>query len=140
MKLMGRLVVMTALVAGCDIVGPKPVCGCTPLVGGSAVIAGRVVTAADAAAPGATVTLQLLNDAPCQNVTPNFLQVKAVAAGSDGRFKLTEAWSGGSKCFRLFARPAGAASGATSDTQIVNITYGAGGAVPDSVELLLRLK
>ena len=139
MKWKTRLVVMTALVAGCDIVGPKPVCGCPP-TGGWASINGRVVTASDALAPGATVTLQLLNDAPCENVTPSSLQVKLTTAAGDGRFRLIEAWAGGSKCFRLFARPAGAAAGATSDTQIVNIVYGAVGAVPDSVELLLRLK
>lgn len=130
---------MAALVAGCDIIGPKPVCGCTP-IGGWAAITGRVVTASDAAAPGAVVTLQLLADAPCANVTPASLQVRMATAGADGRFRLIEAWSGGSKCFRLFARPAGAATGATSDTQVVNIQYGVGGAVPDSVELLLRLK
>ncbi len=134
-----RLGVLGLLVMACDILGPTPVCACSP-IGGWAAITGRVVTASDAAAPGAVVTLQLLADAPCENVTPSSLQVRMATAGDDGRFRLIEAWSGGNKCFRLFARPAGAATGATSDTQVVNIQYGVTGAVPDSVELLLRLK
>lgn len=139
MKLTKRIEVMTAIVAGCDIVGPKPVCGCSPSASAAA-ITGRVMTASDAAAPGATVTLQMLNSAQCENGTPSSLQVKTTTAAEDGRFRLVEARDRGSLCFRLFARPAGASAGATSDTQIVNIVYGAEGAVPDRVELLLRLK
>ena len=138
MKWKTRLVVMTALVAGCDIIGPRPVCGCSPTESWAS-INGRVVTASDAVAPGATVTLQPLN-AQCESATPPSLQVKTTTSTEDGRFRFIEARGMGTICFRLFARPAGAAAGATSDTQIVSIVYGAGGAVPDSVELLLRLK
>jgi hypothetical protein len=141
MKLTGRIVVMTALMAGCDILGPKPVCGCSPLGGGTAVIAGRVLTASDAPAPGASVTWELLTNAPCQNSPTPSLMKAVVTANNDGRFRHTTSWSGGNKCFRVFARAQGATSGSpSSDTQVVNINFALEGPVPDSVELLLRLK
>ena len=139
MKMFFRLTVLVLFIAACDIIGPKPVCGCTPHAG-LAVITGTVRSADDALAPGALVTMQVLEDAPCQNVSPQATITAVATAGSDGRFRHSTAWVGGSKCFRLFARPPGAASGVTSDTQVVNIDFQMSGAVPDSVELTLKLK
>lgn len=140
MKTLMRLLPLVLIVAACDILTPKPVCGCTPLGGGSAVVTGIVRNSSDALAPGALVTMQVLQDAPCQNVTPSATITTIVTAGADGRFRQPTAWGGGNKCFRLFARPAGSPAGVTSDTHIVNIEFRYEGAVPDSVELLLRLK
>ena len=141
MKTMFRMAALAVALTACDsIIGVRPVCACSPPGGGTAIIAGQVVTAADAPAAGAVVTWEVLNNAPCQNTASPSAMKAVVTASADGRFRHPTAWSGGNKCFRVFARAQGAAPGsASSDTHVVNIDFGLQGAVPDSVELLIRL-
>lgn len=138
---MRRLRLLVALagaaVGSCTFI--TDTCACTRVVP-FAVIAGAVRTSANAAAPAASVTLEVLPDAPCNAAAPGALNPVIIAASGDGRFRHPVAGGIGQKCFRLFARPAGTATGPTSDTAIVSIEFGTTAAVPDSVEILLRLR
>jgi hypothetical protein len=65
---------------------------------------------------------------------------QSAVTDATGRFRLTVAWSGGDKCFRVWASPPSGTSFAPSDTQVINIDFRGFSAVPDSVELTLRLR
>lgn len=123
----------------CGILGPEPVCGCEP-TGGEAVIAGAVVDLASAPVAGATVVKELLPNAPCSATAPGSSPASVVTGSPGGRFRFTNAWAGGNKCWRLWAMPPAGLPRAPSESLIVNINFSGSRAVPDSVELLLRLR
>lgn len=132
-----RHLVALATAAGMSCTFVTDTCACTLPVP-TAVLAGAVQTAANAPASGALITVEPVLDAPCSAVAQDPLIVVAM---SDGRFRhVAPGYTSGSQCFRLFARPAGAATGPTSDTANVIILFGGPKAVPDSVEVLLRLR
>ena len=115
----------------------EPVCGCSPPGGGEAVITGMVLDAASVPVAGAPVRLKLLQDESCAEVS--FDQTGTVTSGADGGFRHTAAWSGGRKCFRIWADPPPASAAAPSEPRLLRIDYGMG-AEPDSTHLVLQLR
>ena len=103
-------------------------------------IAGAVVAPSNVAVVGATVTKELLPDAPCSSSATGLVPSQAVSNAPLGRFAFSNAWSGGKKCWRLWAVPPAGSGLSASDTVIVNIDFSGIGAKPDSVEILLRLR
>lgn len=103
-------------------------------------IAGAVVDPSNAAAVGATVTEELLPNAPCLSTAAGLMPSYAVTNAPSGRFAFSNVWTGGNKCWRLWATPPAGSGLSASDTVLVNIDFSGMGAKPDSVELLLRLR
>jgi hypothetical protein len=114
----------------------EPVCACSPPEDPRAVITGLVTTGAQEPVPGARVKVQLM-DEPCTPLP--VLLVDTVQAGANGRFRHTESWSGGRKCFRVWAEPPQGSPLAASDSQFVRIGF-LQAPRPDSVEVALRLR
>ena len=131
MKVMFIVLVVAVSLNACE----KSLCGCTPLLGGQAVISGTVVSQNSTPVSGATAKLQFRADQTCAEVTTGI--ANQVQTGSNGRFRFETAWSGGAdKCFAVWAE--GASVGQVTQKEFVHINF-VSGAQPDSVELLLRL-
>ena len=114
----------------------EPLCACSPPGSGTAVITGIVTDAAMAPVGSATVKLRVVKE-NCEE--PDTTITTAVQSGATGRFRHSMSWSGGRKCFRLWAEPPQGSALAASDSQFVRIDF-QDGAVPDSVELVFQLR
>ena len=135
-----RTLLLVLVISACDALGPRPVCGCEPPMGGQAVITGVVVDAASVPVSASQVTWQLLPNAPCSSAAAALPMSETTTSSTSGRFRLAMAWAGANKCFRVYALgPAGSLL-APSDTQVVGIDFSGVRAVPDSIELTLRLR
>lgn len=116
----------------------EPVCGCSPLGRGTAVITGTVTDPSVAPVEHARVMFKLLFEGTCAGTGPITGWVQSTASG---RFRHTASWAGGTKAFCLWAEPPVGRTWATSDSQVVHVNYnGLSGAVPDSVELAFQLR
>lgn len=131
------LLAVAAVVVACGTV-TEPVCACSPAGGGTAVIVGVVTDASAAPVAGARVRLRLRQDESCAEAA-QAPEGAPSHTGADGRFRHTASWSGGRKCFRLWAEPPQGSGLAASDSQDVRVDFGAT-VRPDSVELLLKLR
>jgi hypothetical protein len=132
-----KLTVCILCALAADACLTEPSCGCSPPGGGTAVITGRVAAPSATPIAGARVVFQLLHDGTCAE--PGVITGFVVSEAS-GRYRHTASWSGGSKCFRLWAEPPTATAWAASDSQVVHVDYGLTGAVPDSIELNFQLR
>jgi hypothetical protein len=79
-----------------------------------------------------------MNDQTCTELPT--VVVGAVQTGETGRFRHTTSWSGGRKCFRVWAEPPQGSALARSDSQFVRVDFLDTGASPDSVELTFQLR
>jgi hypothetical protein len=127
---------LLALLIG-DACVTEPACGCSPLPLASAVITGTVTDPLGAPMAGARVALEVLRIGTCAETGSSH---DLTTSDGSGRFRRVTSGLGDDVCFRLWAEPALGSSLATSDSQIVRISYGPTVAVPDSVELSFRLR
>jgi hypothetical protein len=125
-----------ALLFACTSV-TEPLCACQPPGGGTAVVTGTVFDPTSAPVEGATVTVRLVKDLTCEEVEPTI--TGHVQSTTAGRFRATQSWAGGRKCFRVWAEPPLGSGLAPSERQYVRIDY-LDRPVPDSVDLVLRLR
>ena len=131
------LIAGTGLLFACSGI-TEPVCACSPPGGGTAVITGTVRSPAMAPVPGAAVTVRLMKDETCEDAAQTLVHV--VQTDAAGRFRHRESWSGGRKCFRVWAEPPQGSALARSDSQFVRINFLDTGVSPDSVELTFQLR
>lgn len=115
----------------------EPICACSPPGGGEAVIGGIVTDPARAPVAGAAVRIRIMHDDTCAE--PDTTLTRVAHADAEGRFRHVEAWSGGKKCFRVWAEPPQGAALSASEGELVRIEF-RNVVVPDSVELHLRLR
>jgi hypothetical protein len=132
-----RIAAAAVLLFACDTITEPTLCACSPPGGGTAVITGTVLDPATSPVVGATVQLRVMNDESCEE--PPATLGGGVASGAGGRFRHTASWSGGRKCFRVWAEPPQGSTFSASESQFVRIDYGLT-VTPDSVELALRLR
>lgn len=131
------LITGTMLLLACSGI-TEPICACSPPGGGTAVITGTVRSPALAPVAGAAVQVRLMNNETCTE--PQGTVVHAVQTDGAGRFRHTESWSGGRKCFRVWAEPPQGSALARSDSQFVRVDFLDTGVSPDSVDLALQLR
>jgi hypothetical protein len=127
---------LVLLLLACDGI-TEPLCGCSPPGGGAAVIAGVVTDPELAPVAGAVVRVRVVQNESCEE--PDSTITRAAQAGADGRFRHVEDWSGGRKCFRVWAEPPQGSPLSESASQLVRIDY-LDVVRPDSVELSLQLR
>ena len=133
-----RIVAAAALLVACQNIVGEELCGCSVPGPGRAVIAGAVTDPAAAPAEGAEVRVRLMADATCAEVQPTV--VRTATTDAAGRFHHVEAWTGGSKCFQVWAEPAQGSPLAASERHLVRIDFGPSPAGPDSTALDLQLR
>jgi hypothetical protein len=114
----------------------EPICACSPVGGGDAIITGYVTNPEMQAVENATVNVRLLMD-NCS--VPDTLIVRTSRTGPTGRFRHKESWAGGYKCFRVWAEPPPGSALVASDGENVRIEY-LREVFPDSIELHLQLR
>lgn len=131
------LFVGTALLVACTAI-TEPGCACSPPGGGTGVITGTVTSPAMAPVAGAAVQVRLMHDETCTD--PQATVVRTVQTNVSGRFRHTESWSGGRKCFRVWAEAPQGSTLARSDSQFVRVDFLDAGVTPDSVELTFQLR
>ena len=125
-----------ALLVACGAL-VDPVCGCSPPGGGTAVIRGLVKSPAEAPVPGATVQVRLMTDLSC--VEPAVTITRSAQTDAAGEFRHSEGWSGGRKCFRVWATPPAGSPLSSSASELVRIDF-LDGPDPDTTELVLQLR
>ena len=131
-----RIAAAVALLVACDPI-TEPLCACSPPGGGTAVITGSVTDAAANPVVGAIVQVRLMNNATCDEMPVTV--TRTATSGTAGRFRHTESWSGGDKCFRLWAEPPQGSSLSASESRLVRIDFGMT-VSPDSVDVALQLR
>ena len=72
----------------------------------------------------------------CTGLMPSY----TITNAPSGWFAFSNVWTGGNKCWRLWATPPAGSGLSASDTVLVNSGFSGMGAQPDSVELFLRLR
>jgi hypothetical protein len=133
-----HVVAAAFLLVACQSIMGEELCGCSPPEGGSAVIAGTVTSPAAVPEEGAEVRVRLMANTTCAEVEPTIVRTATTDAG--GRFRHVEAWSGGSKCFQVWAEPPQGSPLAASERHLVRIEFGPGQVQPDSTALDLQLR
>ena len=131
-----RIAAAVVLLVACEAI-TEPICACSPPGGGEAVITGIVTDPATNPVVGATVLVRVMENETCQEPAATITRTATSAAA--GRFRHIESWSGGRKCFRLWAEPPQGSTLSASESQLVQINYGMT-VVPDSVDVTLRLR
>ena len=128
---------LVAALLASDACFMEPACACGPAAG-VAVITGMVADPSAAPVEGARVMFRVLGDDTCSGTGTITGWVQSTVSG---RFRHTASWAGGTKSFCLWAEAPAGRTWATSDSQVVRVSYdGLGGAVPDSVELAFQLR
>jgi len=130
------LIAGTALIVACGGI-TEPLCGCSPPGGGAAVITGTVRSPALAPVAGAVVQVRLMKDETCEDVAQTL--VHTAQTDAVGRFRQVQSWTGGRKCFRVWAEPPQGSALARSDSQFVRVDF-FDVVRPDSVELAFHLR
>jgi hypothetical protein len=115
----------------------EPLCACSPPGGGTAVITGTVGDPRSAPVEGASIRIRVVHDGTCEE--PSYTVTRAVASDAAGRFRHTESWSGGRKCFRVWAEPPQGSALSASEPQNVRIDF-LDAVIPDSVDLRITLR
>lgn len=77
---------------------------------------------------------------PCLSTATGLMPSYTITNAPSGWFAFSNVWTGGNKCWRLWATPPAGSGLSASDTVLVNIGFSGMEAKPDSVELLLRLR
>lgn len=127
--------VIVLVACGGTVVGP--VCACSPPGGGTAVITGVVSDASAVPVAGARVHVRVAEDGTC--VEPATSLTWTVETDGDGGYRHQLGWSGGEKCFRVWAAPPPGSPLADSESEHVRIDF-RNGAEPVTVELDLVLR
>ena len=131
-----RTAAALALLVACDTI-TEPLCACSPPGGGTSVITGTVMDPASNPVAGSTVQVRVMQNESCEEMGTTI--TRAATSGADGRFRHTESWSGGRKCFRVWAEPSQGSGLSASESQLVRIDFG-DTVTPDSIDVTLRLR
>lgn len=138
---MRRALLITALIAGCGILGPDEVCGCTPSLLATPVT-GEVLDSSDNPVTGVVVATESAPDdadaatpvcsAPGETTARNLTQTNA-----NGEFSTVVRWTGVPSCARVWAQIGSGAQLRSSDTTIVPLNL-ASSSLP--LDLVLHLR
>jgi hypothetical protein len=130
------LIAGTGLFIACSGI-TEPVCGCSPFVP-TAKITGTVRSPAMAPVAGAAVQVRLMKNEACEDTAQTL--VETVSTDAAGRFQHWASFSGGRRCFRVWAEPPQGSALVRSDSQFIRVSFTATGATPDSVDLTFQLR
>ena len=138
---MRRLLLILAVVAGCGILEPDEVCGCTPALFAKS-FSGEVLPPADQPITGVRVITESMGDADpsaaivCEQNGATLVRNETSAAAS-GVFSTVASWPGTQACARIWAQAQGTHA-LVSDTLVYQLDSNTASAAVSGVVLQLR--